>query len=175
MRRCLLACCLLGPASSDVGREIPHRTCHPVGLFLCYSSRQCQACGSGFAAACAGRDGRGRGPAQGGRPALPKARPALHGGRAGAGDAVYFPAHRPARTRPARWPGCGPLRGGPEMPPTGAARSSLPLDAVTLERAIAHNECYTSAESPAPDTAYNTRYVPRRHCRALPAMRRGAQ
>lgn len=54
---------------------------------------------------------------------MPKARPALQRGRAGAGDAVYFPAHRPARTRPARWPGCGPLRGGPEMPPTGAART----------------------------------------------------
>lgn len=54
---------------------------------------------------------------------MPKARPALHRGRAGAGDAVYFPAHRPARTRPARWPGSGPLRGGPEMPPTGAART----------------------------------------------------
>lgn len=86
---------------------------------------------------------------------MPKARPALHGGRAGAGDAVYFPAHRPARTRPARWPGCGPLRGGPEMPPTCAARSSLPLAAATLERAIAHNARYTSVESPAPDTAYN--------------------
>lgn len=37
----------------------------------------------------AGRGGRGRGPAQGGRPALPKALPALLCGRAGAGDVAY--------------------------------------------------------------------------------------
>ena len=40
MRRCLLACCLLGPASSDVGREIPHRTCYPVGYFYTRTTTQ---------------------------------------------------------------------------------------------------------------------------------------
>lgn len=155
-------------------KEEPHRLCHPVGLFLCYSSRESQTGRPGFAAACAGRDGRGRGPAQGGRPTLPGP---------GCCAACSSCGPRCRRPRPEARPGHGQQGGrvagrsaegrSRQLPAT--ARSSLSLDAVTLKGLLHITLVIRPWNPPHLTRRITQRYVPRRHCRAHPAMRRGAQ
>lgn len=103
-----LSIAALGPAADAVERrENPHRTCHPVGV--CFSGRAARSPCKRWTSspAVAGRDGRGRGPAEGGRPTSPESVRGLRGGPAA--------DEMPITSRPAPTP-CGacvvaPLRG----------------------------------------------------------------
>lgn len=96
----------------------------------------------------------GAGAREGGRPALPGPGccSSVQQQRAAMPPTT---ARSPARAAAQRAAAAGRSAEGRSIQLPATARSSLPLDAVTLERAIAHNARYTSVESPAPDTAYN--------------------
>lgn len=112
---------------SRLAKEKPYRPCHPVGFFLCYSSRQRQADRPGFAAACAGRDGRGRGPARGAALLCPARAAAAACSSCGPKCRLPRPEARPGLLRSVQQLRAAPLRAGAH---------SYPLPLVALARAL---------------------------------------